>query len=337
MLQATLGPDTEGARFSVDASGRDRIVVRGVAEQKTTFARVLGQNDVEITVQSTASPGGGEADIYFLLDLSASMGIGADAVERARLQALTKPYTDLDPAMSSHSPNGCQFACHQREGWEPGSQTSYEMAKAAGIRLREDDLLESVRRAGLVLLDPARPAVAAGKARVGVVGFASETFMLAPPSSNRGDLQAGIDAHLSIMPSSKRTFTLQQVAMPWIKREMAANIVDERRPRKLVLITDGVKSLDASRSGWEEFDAAACDDIKADGTEIYVIEVRYEEERGDPLFEMMVAPFYERITPALRRCASSSNHLLTTSPTEVEAAFLDIAKRLGAGTVRLTN
>lgn len=111
----------------------------------------------------------GNSEVYAAIDMSASLGIAADPAARDALMALTKPYTSA--VAGSASPDGCAFACHQRDGWEPAGQTVYQMARTAGIALREDRLTAAFGAFVDVFLDANDPAVAANHRRMGVLGF----------------------------------------------------------------------------------------------------------------------------------------------------------------------
>ena len=308
----------------------DQITVNIDTALQTTLMRLANFNFMPAHTSATAALGQSPMDIFLVLDMSASLGIAADATERQRLMNLTRPWTQ-NSMVAMDAPNGCEFACHMQEGFEPGTETTYEAARAAGIRLREDVILDAAQIMLTDILDPSLPGVQSGDVRVGILGFSNNARWLTKPTSDLDDAKTAVMS----FPNSERNDTLVDVALPWIKNEIENESANDHKV--IVLVTDGVAGGKSMGFFWNEFDTRLCDTLKQGKTDLYVLEVKYEDQPGNTIFNNLVSHFYNRITPALQACASPNKFLSANDPHEIDTAFRNIAGSVVQTRVRLTN
>jgi Flp pilus assembly protein TadG len=309
----------------------------------TTFMHLANLSNLPVSVRSTAAvqqAGGEPHDIYFVLDMSASLGMAADAVERQRLKDLTAPLIQATGGFwLAENPNGCAFACHRTGldipgstlAFEPPGKTTYQLAKEAGIRLREDILLDASTEVIDNVLDPSSPGVSSGDVRIGVLGFSNRAEWLSEPTSDKNVAKLS----LSKFPSADRWDTAMDESLPWVDSETKRKSGDHKR--SIVLVTDGVRGGIYWDTNWAPIDVGLCDDIKSGGAELYVIETKYEEEPGDFNFEFHVRHFYDTISPSLQQCASPGKYFLASDPDQISQAFKAVGKLLSTSELRLTH
>jgi Flp pilus assembly protein TadG len=320
--------------ITVNTSG---VTIQANVELPTALMQLAGISQMPIEVRSAAqvtSP----LDVYLVLDMSASMGIAADETERQLLRELTRPLIQATGDFwRDQNPNGCAFACHRRgralpgvfSEFEPPGKTTYQLAREAGIRLREDIFTDAAGAVVETLLVPDSPSVISGALKVGVIGFSNHSEWLTRPTGDKSIARLS----LSAFPQSDRWDTGLDEALTWVERETA--LESGGRKRAIVLVTDGVRGGWYWGMRWDAIDTSKCEAIKNDGVDLYVIETRYEEERGDYSFEETVASFYDRISPNLRECASPGKHYLASTPAEIRVAFSGVASSIGSSTLRL--
>ncbi len=96
------------------------------AEQKVYFAGFLSRSEQLISGQATASQQSTFVDLHLVLDVSASMGLGASEDDQRSLQQQT----------------GCQFGCHVAEGGPSNEQRAIDL----GIPMRIDVLKSATQQ-----------------------------------------------------------------------------------------------------------------------------------------------------------------------------------------------
>lgn len=287
-------PKVEVTRTSTEIN----VDIQVQARVPNTLLSLVGLSSTKFSVSSKAGQKFGEMELYAAIDMSSSLGIAANPSARAALMALTQPYT-----AGSADPDGCSFACHKRDGWEPGGQTVYDMAKGAGIALREDVLYQAFGGFVDSFMNEDDPDVQANRRRMAVFGFSDDADLLLPPSNVLADIKSAPAA----FKDNKRLNTRFDVALDRIKKAMGPQgDGSPHSPSKwLLLVTDGL--------GWERngptthngpIDPALCDAFKNEGITLAVIEVKYQEDADEHWFNLQVAPFYSEISPALEACAS---------------------------------
>lgn len=221
----------------------NNVKVTGQATMTTTFLQLAGFSTMPVTVSSTASQSNSYFDIYAAVDQSASLGIAADATNRATLELLTMPYVKDN----NDKTTGCEFACHQLDTGSlalPGNQTAYDFARANGVSLRED-VLNAAFSSFVSDIFTTNPNPNSHR-RMDVIGFsATIKDLTSGPTSD----QTAAATALSSFPNTLKTNTYFDVALPQIATLMGAQGTGatQSSPMKmLVLITDGVWSSRSS-------------------------------------------------------------------------------------------
>lgn len=308
----------------------NQVLVEAAVELPTPFGGLVGDKTSHVAVASAAQVKVDRLDVHLVVDMSESMGIGADATERQKLKNLTKPWIQLrDAGFKSTHPNGCAFACHTRVGYEPSGVTSYQTAKAAGIKMRGDVVLDLAKSFVDDVLDPADGLVTKGDVRLSVIGFSNDGRWLARPTK---DLTTAKNA-LTLFPDSARMDTYLETVLPWVNTQTQSE--SGNRKRVVVLVTDGVRGGQNAGFKWSEVNTTYCNQIKNAGADLYVLELKYEEETGDSFFETYVRYFYPKVTPALQSCASPGKYTKVSTPTEIGTAFNQLAAQLAPKSIRL--
>jgi hypothetical protein len=110
------------------AGGTLTAEVNYAAAMGTSLTAVFGISSLNIggTASATTSSTKTYVDIYFLLDVSTSMGIGATVADQATLQAAT----------------GCAVACHV---YNTSAQGTFDAARRSGAKLRIDVVKDAVK------------------------------------------------------------------------------------------------------------------------------------------------------------------------------------------------
>ncbi|MEZ5850316.1 MAG: VWA domain-containing protein [Hyphomicrobiaceae bacterium] len=327
---ADLGAGTVTAKLTFFSS--NKVSTSGSIAVPMTLAGVLGTTSNRIEARSSAERGVGYQSIYFAVDMSSSMGVAATEADRIALENLTKPYSTA--AYGSRLPQGCAFGCHRREGWEPGTKTVYQMAREAGIRLREDEL--KAQFGGLVdlLLDPNDPAVSGSMRTVSVIGFSGRAEQLIRPSSSAGDVKASFD----LFRDTDKYETAYAEAFTEFKRLLGdqGDGTSASSPQKtLVLISDGIESRDAFFSQ-SAIKASLCSDLKSRGFRLAVVEIKYPKLVSNALYEDTVLPVETAISPGLEACASPGWYFQATNNSDVPAKFAEFKSQILARSSRLT-
>ncbi len=309
-----------------------------------TLSAILGSSEIPVSVSSTGAQGFTYLDVYTAVDLSASLGIAADPVERGRLQTQTWPY--LQGANSHYNPSGegCAFACHTRHGWEPwdangnvlpasvppkdparlNGMSTYDFARLKGIKLREDVLDAAFQN--FVSTYFSSNQVVTNKRRIDVIGFSNQILDLT--GGPVADVQAAQNA-LSKFSYSMRSTTLFDTVLPQISQLMGSQgpgFTQEAPKKMLVLITDGARSNRDGGTVWpidEPANGASpanCQAIKNKNITVAVINVQYADLSGNHWFDkyfkkpetlakpdgttLKVPEIYGELSNALQQCAS---------------------------------
>ncbi len=328
------------SNYSVKLISYDSMEVVATARYTVpmTFAKVFGMDTVPVDVRAAATRLAGYQNLVFALDLSGSLGMGATEFDRAALGALTFPYTSnlLPPRASwygSALPQGCAFACHRREGWEPGNKTVYEMAREAGIKLREDELISQFGGLTDLLLDPSDEMVQQGMRKVSVVAFSNTARTLISESTS----PSAVKAVLNDFPKRDRFETVYANAFSHFNNILGTQGKGtESDPAKmLVLITDGIESRDqfyAQRA----IDTALCEELKAKGFPLAVVELVYPVLENNYLYRDTVRPVKDQISPALQSCASPGWYFRAENNDQVPERFNELRTKFGTKQVRLS-
>ena len=307
------------------------VNVKITASVPTTLMKIAGFTTVAVTVEAKAGAELGDSEIYAAIDMSESLDIAADPVARAALEALTAPYM---PA-GSNDPQECAFACHQRDGWEPAGKTIYQMAKSAGIALREDVLYKAFGAFVDGFMNSSDPAVAANHKRMSVIGFSDAAKMLLTPTNDA----AAIKLAPALFPDASQINSRFEVALPQIQTMMGAQGkgIAGSPHKTLLLITDGLRWVrkmlntppaDMVTNG--PIDTKLCDNFKNRDITVSIIDVQFVDATGEYNFDQQVAAVYPGVTPALKACASPGYYFQATDSdaTTLAAAFGQAANSL---------
>lgn len=307
------------------------LQVEGRFSLETTFAKIFHVKKIPISTTSVVVKPAYD-NIYFSVDLSSSTGVGATPTDRAALGALTRPY--MKAAFGNNLPQGCEFACHRRQGWEPSGKTIYQMARDAGIRLREDELILQFNQLVDLLLDPSDPAAKGGLRRISVIGFSSIATQLASLSTSASSIKSA----LGRFRDHDRYETDYRQVFNRLNRILGRQGDGSRaEPLKtLVLITDGVNSRDFSYSQ-KPIDNSLCDRIKSRGFKLAVIEIQYPKLVNNFVYNVTVRPVENKISPALESCASPGWYFKAENHEDVPVKFQEFKEKFVTSRIRISN
>lgn len=319
----------------VEATGgsSDGITFTGAAlySMPSSFSAIFGSSGMKIRVSATATRNVGYQEFYFLVDLSGSLGVAATAADRDALQLLTQPY--VSSFYGTRLPQGCAFGCHRREGWEPGTKTVYEMARDAGIKLREDELTSQFGGLIDMLLAPTDPEVMSGMRKVSVIGFSNWARQLIISSTSADDVKQSL-AGFTYGDRFETSFGNAFAEVSRIAGEQGNG--SEARPAKtIVLISDGIESRDAFFAQ-RALDQSLCTDIKSRGFRLAVVELKYPRLESNALYNDTVAPVESTISPALQSCASQGWYFQALDNDDVPIKFEELKNRVVSENLRLT-
>lgn len=310
----------------------ETIVALASVEMPTTLGAIMGSGEMLVAARASAQRAARYQDLYFAVDLSGSLGMGATEADRNALEALTRPYV---PAFyGARLPQGCAFGCHRREGWEPGTKTVYQMAREAGIKLREDELIHQFNGLVDLLLDPADNAVQEGRRKVSVVAFSNWATQLIAPSDSANLVKSA----LASFPNADRFETNYATAFDEFDRLLGSQgDGSQSNPKKmLILITDGIESRDAFFAQ-RSIAQTLCTSIKDKGFQLAVVELKYPKLFANALYTDTVQPVETTISPGLEQCASQGWYFQAIDNDDIPAKFSELKERIGLSTARIVN
>lgn len=316
---------------------------------KTTFAKIMGINELDIVVENEARIGLGKwTELHFLVDLSASMGVGA---------------TDNDISIMANT-LGCAFACHVPPDYSfTGWWTTTHRARNAGATLRIDvmknairDVVEKIKSYG------------SNRIKIAIHGFSNNLLTLQPVTTDYDAVLSAVDK-IDIVGEWGQGGTTYHTSFA----EAAAAIGSsndgetEMTSRKtLLLFTDGIATnllygkdtrsqtqVDPNftyflpvYNGWgawsiQGFDPAACNPFKDKKIETFVIysEYAYPKEGigSDTRFKTVNTFIKDPAKANLETCATGSGHFFSAStPDQIEPALHLIYEQAVAASLRIT-
>lgn len=256
-------------------------------------------------------------DIDLWLDGSASMGVAADEAGRDALRTLSAQ----DP-QHAH----CAFACHIPTQIKESNlySTSEQRAHANNIKLRHDIMKESVQ----ILIDELDDAYPRGlRARYGVARMANQWERMLNFTSDIPAARAYV-GNFQLYPGWNGSRLSPAMQSGNSTLTSGAGDGSQGDPEKfIILVTDGMQF------NWGEvtsgpISTTVCNDIKARGYRLAVVQLRYVRLDGDGAFDYWVKPVYDQISPALQACASAGYYFHADDPDEVRDAFRQLAKTL---------
>lgn len=343
-LSEFSGDDRHVKEFDVDivSFNGTELVAEARGKVPMMVGSAVGVRPTQVTVRAAAARGGGGPavvsrdyqELIFAVDMSGSLGIAATPEDRQRLEALTAQYMPQSH-YGNNLPQGCAFACHRREGWEPDTRTMYEIARDNNIRLREDELVGQF--AGLIdlLLDPEDQSVRDGKVKVTVVAFSNWPQTLISRSDSADEVKTVLDN----FPKNQRWETYFGNAFSALNSMLGAQGDGTASdPRKtLIMITDGIELRDAffAQSAMDDY---PCKLIKDKGFDLAIVELKYPRLENNFLYRDTVEPVEAQISPNVRACSSPGWHFQAMGNSEVPEKFRELKSKIGGGGtgVRLT-
>jgi hypothetical protein len=328
--QSTNISTQNGISTTIIAFDGSSLEVKAAASFPTSFGALFGRKFTQIEAKAAAKRAGGYQEIHFAIDFSSSLGMAASDADRVALENLTQSYTLA--AYGSLLPQGCAFGCHAREGWEPGTKTVYQMARDAGIKLREDELLTQFNGLVDLLLDPNDSAVQNGARKVGVIGFSGTARQLVAPTNSA----ATVKASASTFPNNERLETNFSTAFATFDSLLGTQgDGSSGNPLKtLVLITDGIDSRSAYFAQ-KAIDLSLCTSLKSKGFRLAIVEIKYPKLINNNLYDDTVLPVETTISPAMQQCASPGWYFQASNQANVPAKFNELKNKLTEVATRL--
>lgn len=308
----------------------------------STFMKVAGFPNMNITVKAAANSSRGFQDIYIMMDRSASLLIADGDKAIADLKAFTNPLIQSSREPSSQwakksEPDGCAFACHyipsntSSMAWAPDDKTLIETAKDAGIPLRRDRVENSAN-----LMVDEMLISSAGKIRFGILDFAYNAQLTLEPTNNKSSVVRKINEFNSSIEMSATDYpgafrTLES------KIGNQGNGASQSNAKKLiVLITDGLYTYWGNPGGdTQPFKSEFCDSLKAKGFKFGVINIIYDLIPNSAYVKKDVAPIRDSSVADMKSCAASDMYFEANDPDTIEKAFKDMAVAILKRTPRL--
>ncbi len=287
------------------------------------FGGLLGKNFSQVVGRAFAEVAESTLELHIALDVSDSMGLGADEADQQALYAHTS----------------CQFACHDREAM---AESTLETARRLGIPLR----LDVLKSATGALLDDAQ-ANYGGSIRAAAYAFHHTARVLEGPTSDFDRIKAAI-APLEIGENLPRLNEPNQPGdtVPSHIMELLAHELGSQgngsaaSPKKLiVLVTDGTRSSRSPYLVTNTWDPDVCRELKTAGIEVAVVYTVYDyvNKDTDVSYLSAVAPIADQIESNLRACASPGLFASGDSPDEIHDAFQRVWANYKSSALRITN
>ena len=349
--QADRFPGTRG-QFSIDIDiDGTEVHGKGVydGKMKTYLSQLIGMKALNISAVSEVSSGVAPAvDLHLLVDVSASMGIGASTAD---IQTMAGAI-------------GCAFACHAPSGMT-GFGDTVTAAHNAGARLRIDVVRDELRS----FVDQLELSRSLGN-RVAVHTFSNTMQTLTDARGDEAQVNAALQ-NVRLTSDWLQGGTDFPEALRSLATKLESNASrDRNRKRVVILLTDGVASNvrydQAATDFWgtdpnftvfapafngdsttpmsmQGFDENHCDALKRrDLATVYVINTEYVIPTvgtdDDPRFSQIEAGLKDDINRHLRRCASQEEYAFEAGDArELDEAIKEIVRLLELNTLRLTN
>ena len=248
------------------------VRVTAESELQSTFGAVLGVLGMRSDVEAVATVNASFTQVHLVLDTSESMNIADGDAEIDRLMELLP-----NPWMTGHR---CAFACHNQD---LDGQSYYEIAKANGVQLR----IDRVRDSAIRLVDLIAEAADADHYSVGVTVFNDDVETIQAPDM---DLDAVRETLGSSIGSADYTHLRAMLTdLPTVVGSQGDGSSAEQPRVLVVLVTDGVETLNETSWPSDPIDPQDCDAIKNDaGIELYLLNITHP----DPGY---LSPYEDRV------------------------------------------
>ncbi len=298
-------------------------------EIKNLLAGIIGHKKSRINVASNASIGTtSHYELHFVIDVSASMGIGATLADITTLK----------------SKINCAFACHSPSNYHGNHKSTLKKAKATGATLR----IDVVRDAVMGVVQQIKSKSINNKLKVAVHGFSNNTITLQEATADY-DLALDNIADLTLTKKVDEGGTNFSGVFRQLNRliKKSGKGTSAYNPKRIVVfISDGFQShhlkygsngiIWNNTAGFVPYNGVnpqLCDYLKnTRKSEIYTITVkRLDPRTGRAVSNNEVA---ER---NMAKCATSENHAFKAeTPKDIEDAFQIFLSQI-IGKLRITS
>lgn len=311
--------------FKIQKDGKDGFTVTGsyAATSESLLMGIFGKKEMgfkNISVASYNTVGVDHLEIHFVIDWSGSMGIASTKAEEQKLIQFTE---------QAGLSGGCAFACHMSEGMVPPvngtNLTTYEIAKANGVKLLEDDMAAAVKDVVDDLFEDGSTTT-----KVGVYAVSDDLEKVKSPTNQK----FSVTTALSTLDMEHHG-TRFDLALPDLAYELGASGTgdSELDPQKaVILVTDGLNNEYYSASpNPSSFKASYCDGLKNNGVKVAVLHIPYPDLAGNSLFDMHAGPYLSNIPAGLQGCASEGLYFKADKVNEISDFLLQITSGIMDG------
>lgn len=283
-------------------------------------------------------------NINFLIDVSASMGIGATDADQQKVASVLN----------------CAFSCHI--GQSRGN-SSYDKARATGADMR----IDVVRSAAISAVETSTKfSQFNDQVTFGVYTFSNEISAVVPQGDQRASNEAFLKSKLRDEVQMAMTLggTNIENALKQLNDVLpksGSGLRPDDRRQYVIVLTDGVESGQAWTSSLNWFlhqstavnspqqayaphevnyavNSNACDALKNKEIDIYFIYMEYLEPKYGKIsdhdkkrFGFVTDSLFPIIPKRFQDCAADPSHVVkATTPKEIEQTFITIVKGLSA-------
>lgn len=295
----------------------------------SSLMKLAGITDIGIEAEAASIYATKAADFYFVYDSSESMTIGDREQDLLSLAQRTSAYLrSFDPPIDK----ACIFACHVPE--EPGQTTPfYDLAQAYNIHVRHDRLRDIILGSAQYILQ------GSSNMKVGLATFNIDYQLLTEPTDRLQDVTNAMDT-VAVTTEDNYLFTFLGTVLPGVGQEIAAIPASPGAKKHIILLTDGVETIDFENSQFAPIDPAYCEQLRNAGDEFYVVNLVYVEPSltSAAADRNKILPFYDDLKPNMKACAASPDHYFEAADgSDIITALTAIADEVMADTfARLT-
>ena len=337
VASTVAGVQSATPTVTITTSGTARSAkVTYTAGSTNNFPNILGQTTWTISGSATAN---GSTPVYvnfyLLLDDSPSMGIGA---------------TPADITAMQNANNGCAFACHSPDAYNPAIWPNYN-PNVSGTTLR----IDALRNATSQLISTAISTQSvSGQFKIGLYTFSNTVTTVSALSSNLTQVQT--NANSIVLPTAD-TGTQIGDAVDWLSQNVvtaSSGTGTSSSPVEYVfLVTDGAEdhvygftsgsydTLTSPYGVWNGQNVAsvmqpsACTSLKNKGVTVAVLYLNYDP-LSDYRYTDLVSPYDANIGTTLQSCASPNFYFQADHAGDINTAMQQMFAAAMAQTARLT-
>ncbi|MGE6739896.1 TadE/TadG family type IV pilus assembly protein [Allorhizobium pseudoryzae] len=315
------------------------------ASYSTSLLKIFGYNEIPISSSSHAAVNVRSfVNINLLIDVSASMGIGATSLDQQKVASAVN----------------CAFACHINSA---RGSSPYDTARAAGATMR----IDVARNAAISAVDVSKEtAEFADQVTFGLYKFSNELTTVVSHAdaraSNYSYLKTALrDEILLDMTNGGTNIGAAISSLTTLLPKSGSGLRADDRIQYVIVLTDGVESGQAwtAAKNWFKhpstkeiapykayathevnyaLDPATCDKAQKKDVDIFFIYTEYLEpiygEFGDhdkQRFQFVTDTLFPLIPKRFASCTADANNVIkVTTPAEIEQTFTRIVKGLSA-------